>query len=133
VEKTKSNLRKRVREEHTPVPRIYNEALIELSIQEDRDSVAAKLHVPIFSSLKSSIYCSRRKRFPPLPKTREEIEVDDEFTYSLSLCTIQLSFPFSSTQFHDFYVLKVKLPSFKLELQLISPDPITVGRRGAQT
>ena len=36
------------------------------------------------SSLKSSPYCSRRKQFPPLPKTREEIEIDDEFTYSLN-------------------------------------------------
>ena len=68
----------RVREEPTPVPRIYNEALIEISTQEDRHSVAAQL--PTFSSLKSSLYGSRRKQFPPLPKTREEIEIDDEFT-----------------------------------------------------
>ena len=81
VEEIKSNLRKRAREELTPVPCIYNEALIELSTQ-DRDSVAAQL--PMFSLLKSSLYCSRRKRFPPLPKTREEIEVNDEFTYSLN-------------------------------------------------
>ena len=64
VEEIKTNLRKKVREEFTPVPRIYNEALIELSTQEDRDSVAAQL--PMFSSLKSSLYRSRRKRFPPL-------------------------------------------------------------------
>ena len=81
MEEIKSNLRKRAREERTPVPCIYYEALIELSTQ-DRDSVAAQL--PMFSSLKSSLYHSRRKRFPPLPKTREEIEVDDEFTYSLN-------------------------------------------------
>jgi hypothetical protein len=61
VEEIKSNLRKRVRKELTPVPRIYNEALIEPSTQEDRDSVAAQL--PMFSSLKSSLYRSRRKRF----------------------------------------------------------------------
>ena len=36
VETIKSNLRKRVREEVTPVPRIYNDALVELSTQEDR-------------------------------------------------------------------------------------------------
>jgi hypothetical protein len=53
VEEIKSNLRKSVRE-LTPVPRIYNEALIELSTQEDRDSVAAQL--PMFSLLKSSLY-----------------------------------------------------------------------------
>ena len=82
VEEIKGNLRKRAREELTPVPRIYNEALIELSTQEDRDSVAAQLSM--FSSLKASLYRSRRKRFPPLPKTREEIEIDDEFTYSLN-------------------------------------------------
>jgi hypothetical protein len=90
VEEIKSNLRKRVKE-FTPVPHIYNEALTELSTQKDRHSVAAQL--PMFSSLKSSLYSSRRKRFPPLPKTREKIEVDDEFIYSLNgyrlLCHIE--------------------------------------------
>ena len=38
----------------------------------------------MFSSLKSSFYRSRKKRFPPLPKTRERIEVDDEFKYSFN-------------------------------------------------
>ena len=88
MEEIKSNLR--VREELTPVPCIYNEALIELSTQ-DRDSVAAQL--PMFSLLKSSLYHSRRKQFPPLHKTREEIEVDDELIYSLNgyrlLCCIE--------------------------------------------
>ena len=69
-----------MREGLTPVPLIHNEALVELSTQEDRDSVATQL--PMFNSLKSSLY--RSKRFPPLPNTREEREVDDEFTYSLN-------------------------------------------------
>ena len=63
------------------IPAPHNEALIELSTEE-HDSVAAQL--PMFGSLKSSLYCSRKKLFPPLLKTKEEIEVDDEFIYSLN-------------------------------------------------
>ena len=82
VETIKSNLRKRVREEVTPVPRIYNEAVVQLSTEEDCSSVAAQL--PTFDSMKSSLYRSRRKRFPPIPKSRAEIEVEGEFTTTLS-------------------------------------------------
>ena len=59
-EEIKSNLRKRVRDKLTPVPRIYNVALVELSTQDDRrNSVATQL--PMFSSLKSSLHHNRRK------------------------------------------------------------------------
>ena len=39
----KSKLRKRAREEVTPVPTLYNEALVELSTQPDRSDVAPTL------------------------------------------------------------------------------------------
>ena len=50
----------RTREEVVPIPSIYNDALIELSTQHDHRMVAPKL--PGFTSLKSSLYRSRRSR-----------------------------------------------------------------------
>ena len=67
VPEIKSNLRKRLRDELTPVPRTYN-----------------------VSSPKSSLYHSRlRKRFPPLPKTREEMRL---MTSSPTLLMVNGSF-----------------------------------------
>ena len=40
VEEIKSELRKRAREEVTPVPTLYSEALVELNTQPDRSDVA---------------------------------------------------------------------------------------------
>ena len=65
-----SKLRKRAREKVTPVPALCNEALVELSTLPDRSDVAPTL--PTYSSFKSSMYRSRQKRLPPLPKTRAE-------------------------------------------------------------
>ena len=59
VEEIKSKLRKRAREEVTPVPTLYNEALVELRTQPDSSDVAPTL--PTYSSFKSSMYRSRRK------------------------------------------------------------------------
>ena len=64
----RSKLRKRAREEVTPVPTLYNEALVELTTQPDCSDVAPTL--PTYTSFKSSMYRSRRKRLPLLPKTR---------------------------------------------------------------
>ena len=76
VEEIKSKLRKRAREEVTPVPTLYNEALVELSTQQDRSDVAPTL--PIYSLFKS-MYRSRRKRLPSLPKTRDEIDLTGDW------------------------------------------------------
>ena len=64
VKNIKSNLHKRTREEvvYIPVTATYNDALVQLSIQDDVSSVAPKL--PTFSSMKSSHYCNRRSRQP---------------------------------------------------------------------
>ena len=58
VEEIKSKLRKRAREEVTPVPTLYNEALVELSTQPDCSDVAPTL--PTYSSFKSSMYRSEK-------------------------------------------------------------------------
>ena len=68
VKTIQSDMRKRAREEITPVPAIYNDHLIRLSTHSDRDSIA--LQLPTFTSMKSSLYRSRWSRLPPLPLTR---------------------------------------------------------------
>ena len=72
-------MRKRAREEITPIPAIYNEQLISLNTHPERNSIAPKL--PSFTSLKSSLYRNRRSRLPPLPKTRTEIRVEGDFDW----------------------------------------------------
>ena len=60
VERVKHGLRKRAREEVTPIPAIYNDALVNIATQVEDEAVAARL--PTFPSLKSSMYRSRRSR-----------------------------------------------------------------------
>ena len=82
MEEIKSELRKRAREEVIPVPTLYSEALVELSTQPDHSDVAPTLAT--YSSFKSSMYKSRRKRLPPLPKSRAEIDLTGEWVNMLS-------------------------------------------------
>ena len=60
VQAIRSQMRKRAREEITPIPAIYNEQLISLNTHPERNSIAPKL--PNFTSLKSSLYRNRRSR-----------------------------------------------------------------------
>ena len=66
----------------TPVPTLYNEALVELSTQPDSSDVAPTL--PTYSSFKSSMYRSRQKTLPLLPKTRAEIDLTGDWVNTLS-------------------------------------------------
>ena len=53
MERVKHELRKRAREEVTPIPTIYNDALVDIATQVEDEAVAAQL--PTFPSLKSFI------------------------------------------------------------------------------
>ena len=54
VERVKHNLRKRAREEVTPIPSIYNDALVDIATNsEENEALAGRL--PTFPSLKSSL------------------------------------------------------------------------------
>ena len=72
MERLKSGLRKRAREEITLIPSIYNDALVDLAsdMAENRE-VASKL--PTFPSLKSSLYRARQSRLPIFPQHREDV------------------------------------------------------------
>ena len=80
VERVKHGLRKRAREEVTPIPAIYNDALVDIATQVEDEAVAARL--PTFPSLKSSMYRSRRSRLPPLPMSQEDIRISSKSPYN---------------------------------------------------
>ena len=61
VKEINSKLSKRAREEMTPAPTLYNEALVEISTQPDCSDRCSSNFIS-YSSFKSSIYRSRRKR-----------------------------------------------------------------------
>ena len=64
VELVKDKMKKRAREETTPIPQIYHKALQDVAQYEDRESIAV---MPTFSSMSSSLYRKRHERLPPLP------------------------------------------------------------------
>ena len=82
VQAIRSQVRKRACEEVTPVTAIDNEQLISLNNHPKRNSIAPKL--PSFTSLKSSLYGNQHSRQPPLPKTRDEIRVEGDWTKTLT-------------------------------------------------
>ena len=82
VEKVKSSLRKRAREEITPIPTIYNDALVDIASAQEEESVAARL--PTYPSMKSALYRARSSRLPSLPKSREEIHIEGRWQLTLS-------------------------------------------------
>ena len=83
VERVKHKLQKRAREEVTPFPSIYNDALVDIAANsEEGESLAGRL--PTFPSLKSSLYRSRRSRLPPLPQSREDVTIVGRWQKTLS-------------------------------------------------
>ena len=54
------------------------DALQHVATDDDSDGIAAQL--PTFPSLKSSLYRSRQKKFPPLPQNREDIILEGEWS-----------------------------------------------------
>ena len=79
VERVKHELRKRAREEVTPIPAIYNDALVDIATQVE---VAARL--PTFPSLKSSMYRSQRSRQPTFPMSQEDVRIEGRWEKTLS-------------------------------------------------
>ncbi|KRX18777.1 PiggyBac transposable element-derived protein 2 [Trichinella nelsoni] len=66
----KNTPKRRAGEETKPVPQIYNEECSNAST-----SLETAGQFPTFRSMKSSMYRSRAKRFPPLPATRQQLEI----------------------------------------------------------
>ncbi|KRX53163.1 hypothetical protein T09_9588 [Trichinella sp. T9] len=66
----RNTLKRHAREETKPVPQIYNEGCSNAST-----SLETAGQLPTFKSVKSARYRSRAKRFPPLPATRQQLEI----------------------------------------------------------
>ena len=87
VERVKHILRKRAREEVTPILSIYNDALVDIAANsQENEALAGSL--PTFPSLKSSLYRSCRSRLPPLPQSREDIQIEGRWQKTLSAISI---------------------------------------------
>ena len=71
-------MRKRTREEMETVPGLYDQEIQAVATEEDREAIAA--HLPTLTSLKPSLYCNRRKKFPPLPQNRSEVNLQGEWS-----------------------------------------------------
>ena len=78
AEKVVATMRKRAREEVEAVPAIYIDGLQGVAIDEDSEAVAA--HLPTLSSVKSALYRSRKTKFPPLPQTRQDVNLEGEWS-----------------------------------------------------
>jgi hypothetical protein len=74
-------IRKRCREETTPVPAIYKEELTALRTRDwNQDTASLVVNLPTYEGCKAQLYRQRSKTRPPLPKNRQDIRLDGEWT-----------------------------------------------------
>ncbi|XP_046542471.1 uncharacterized protein LOC124252843 [Haliotis rubra] len=63
-----------------PIPTLYNEVLASVSdgpwTEENRSFIA---EMPTYDTVKNRLYQARRSTFPPIPSSRREIVIPDEF------------------------------------------------------
>lgn len=77
-----ANTRKRAREENTPINTIYDDQLVEISMEDHADDALSQL--PSLESLQSTLYRARHETIPHLPTSRRDVEFPDRFTKTLS-------------------------------------------------
>lgn len=73
----KANMRKRAREEATPMPVVYDQEKVKL-LQGAAPAETASTF-PHFRGVKTVLYRERRKRFPAMPATRAEISLEGDW------------------------------------------------------
>ena len=77
------SVKKRCREEVSPVPAIYDEMLGQLRNRECNEDVVDMIRqVPILNSCRSSLYRNRAKQLPKLPVTQNDINLDGPWSES---------------------------------------------------
>ena len=80
-----TNIRKRVIDELTPVPSIYDEEITKLrDAPWDAQTREIAANLPTFDTSKSSLYRSRQKTIPPIPNTRPDIQQEGKFRETTS-------------------------------------------------
>ncbi len=70
LEKVKEKMKKRAKEETTPIPTIYHEVLQEVAQSESRDAIAPVLR----------IYRKRHEKFPLLPQSVDDLNFEGEWS-----------------------------------------------------
>ena len=70
----------RAKTETTQIPRIYGDEISNLRKNHDAMPDGLLAEVPHFSAIKTMLYRQRHKTLPRLPKTRQEINLEGEWT-----------------------------------------------------
>ena len=75
VDEVVGNMKKRAREETTSIPKIYTQEIVKASISHL--GLATGLFFPTFENVDASLYRSRSKNYPSLPKSPADLVVPD--------------------------------------------------------
>ncbi|VDI61105.1 Hypothetical predicted protein [Mytilus galloprovincialis] len=98
VDEILQTIKKRCREETTPVPTIYEQEVIKLRNPEWNDETQEVVeNLPTFESCRGSFYNERSKLIPALPKTRNEINLAEPWTVT----TVGEQFLMADDGLHD--------------------------------
>ncbi|CAF4422397.1 unnamed protein product, partial [Didymodactylos carnosus] len=82
-----SSIKKRILEEPTtPIPQIYDQQV--KKFRRDKGSAAT---VPVFDSIRQSLYYTRSSVFPLLPKTLESLVIPQQMAYFFSTSALEIS------------------------------------------
>lgn len=80
-----NSVKKRCSDEITPVSAIYDEELRKLATGDADDDIENLIgRIPTYYSCKTALYLSRSKTLPKLPETRTDIDLQGEWTETLS-------------------------------------------------
>ena len=74
------NMRKRCREELTPIPRIYEQERNKFMSLDKADRAETATYMRLFNGVQSQLYRQRQKLVPALPSTAPLIELDERWT-----------------------------------------------------
>ncbi|CAF3802870.1 unnamed protein product [Rotaria magnacalcarata] len=75
VDKAIGNMKKRAREETTPIHKIYIQEIVKALISYS--GIATGLFIPTFENIDASLYRSRSKNYPTLPKSLVDLVLPD--------------------------------------------------------
>ncbi|CAF4321946.1 unnamed protein product, partial [Rotaria magnacalcarata] len=75
VDEVVGNMKKRAREETTPIPKIYTQEIVKARISHP--GIATGLFFPTFETIDASLYRSRSKNYPSLPKSLADLVLPD--------------------------------------------------------
>ena len=81
VDRVMHKVKKRCREELTPIPSLFQEEIAKLRTPEWNDDMKTMVEkLPTYDSCRTSLYNQRSKLLPKLPRTRQDINLDAEWT-----------------------------------------------------